>query len=551
MATVHTLFRSLAAGMMLAGLATAQGSQGPDITTIRIGGTGSDFAYYGQSGGIAAYSMGTTSCNPGTQVVQWTNADHPVIGQNFYRLKDGRFEHIGQSWLKHGFCAVNESGCGSCQSTSCDTLGLGCADTYGSGLNDGAGGGPKYLVNALTGVHSHPYPSPSGPSTLRGRLQVAVADIDPPQNPGAEYFAEAQYVSAHVAGAGNAKHSYSWRKLNVISTGNVDGSGPARTDQSAPYAWRNEDAGVTVVDITNNNEGGNGVHGHFTAAYRVTDLGGTWRYNYVVENLTSEQSGASFSVPVPDGTVITNVFFNDVDYHSGEPFNGTDWITSHSGGVFSWTCPQTHQQNPNANALRWGTMYSFGFDADGAPLSTVGEIGLFAPGTGSVLTFATEAPAGGPSAGSAYCFGDASGTFCPCLNFGLPGHGCENSAFSDGARLSGTGDPSVSGDTLVFNATQAIPNQPGLFFQGDEVINSGNGVTFGDGLRCAGQNVLRLEIATAGPGGSASTSVAIGAAGGAAVGETLRYQYWYRDPSGSPCGTGFNTTNGLEVVWQP
>ncbi len=85
---------------LLSGLAAAQG---PDITTLKIGQEANDFHYYGQSGGIAAYSMGTTSCNPGTVPVEWTNQDHPVIGQNIFRLKDGRFEQIGQSWLKHGF----------------------------------------------------------------------------------------------------------------------------------------------------------------------------------------------------------------------------------------------------------------------------------------------------------------------------------------------------------------------------------------------------------------------------------------------------------------
>jgi hypothetical protein len=28
-----------------------------------------------------------------------------------------------------------------------------------------------------------------------------------------------------------------------------------------------------------------------------------------------------------------------------------------------------------------------------------------------------------------------------------------------------------------------------------------------------------------------------------------RYQAWYRDPAGSPCGSQFNLSNGYEISW--
>src|ERR1051326_5422465 len=70
----------------------------------------------GAVGGIRAYSIGTTACNVGDAKLSWhanTN-QHPVIAQNMYRLANGRFEQIGQAWVKNGFFATNESYCTPC-----------------------------------------------------------------------------------------------------------------------------------------------------------------------------------------------------------------------------------------------------------------------------------------------------------------------------------------------------------------------------------------------------------------------------------------------------
>jgi hypothetical protein len=151
-----------------------------------------------------------------------------------------------------------------------------------------------------------------------------------------------------------------------------------------------------------------------------------------------------------------------------------------------------------------------------------------------------------------YCFGDGSGLTCPCGNEGAPNRGCANSASSAGASLRSTGSPCVSSDDVVLLAEGSVPGQPGLFFQGNNALNGGAGQVFGDGLRCAGGSVLRLEPTAANDLGQAETSVALAAAGALSAGDVRRYQWWYRDPSsGSPCGSSFNLSNGVEVIWGP
>ena len=89
---------------------------------------------YGATGGMAGYALGTTSCNVGTDELLWisNNNQHPVIGQNVYRAENGRFEQVGMSWLKHGFTALQQNLCCSCNSSGTGSrLGVGWWDSTG------------------------------------------------------------------------------------------------------------------------------------------------------------------------------------------------------------------------------------------------------------------------------------------------------------------------------------------------------------------------------------------------------------------------------------
>src|SRR5206468_2278141 len=102
--------------------------------------------------------------------------------------------------------------------------------------------------------------------------------------------------------------------------------------------------------------------------------------------------------------------------------------------------------HPGANALRAGTLYAYRFDAPAPPVPGFVDLELWkAAGT---LTVNAIAPGLPPSAGSEFCFGDGSGTACPCGNQGVAGRGCGNSAQAGGGALAANGTPSLAQDTL-------------------------------------------------------------------------------------------------------
>lgn len=150
--------------------------------------------------------------------------------------------------------------------------------------------------------------------------------------------------------------------------------------------------------------------------------------------------------------------------------------------------------------------------------------------------------------GEPFCFGDGSTLVCLCGNFGGEEQGCANSTGRGGVLASVEGSGSASADDLVLEGSNLPPGVTTLFFSGTLNINDGLGEFFGDGIRCAGGQITRLEIVAASPGGLARTSVGIASTAGAAPGATSFLQLWYRDVGG-PCSSQFNVTNALEVVW--
>jgi hypothetical protein len=109
----------------------------------------------------------------------------------------------------------------------------------------------------------------------------------------------------------------------------------------------------------------------------------------------------------------------------------------------------------------------------------------------------------------------------------------------------------LAAQDLVLQVSDSIPNSPGLFFSGVNSIASGQGVTFGNGLRCAGGQITRLQVLISGFLGDTATNQPLNVLESLAPGDTRYYQWWYRDNSGQPCGNPFNLSNAIQVDWLP
>lgn len=349
----------------------------------------------GSQNGQSSYSFGTTSCNQGNANLDWQswNNNHPVMGSNLYRLKDGRFEMLGMSWLKHGFTALSQSVCNTCSGGGGDHLSPGCSDPYSAWLNGfQADLAARSEVNAYTGFF--PYPpvingNNSGP--LSKRVIVDNVDVDPALNSGARYFAESQYVTNDDSALiGNGDNNVSYREVSISGSNppyNMSFVGSTVREAHAVDAWKSVDPAVTVVEIPVPNDG------TLYLAYKVTAApGGGWDYDYTLYNRDSDRCARAIAIPVGSGTNLSDHSFVDPEYHSGEPYVNTDWFS------YDGLYPGTNQRvqawvggafnaNPNNNALRWGTSYSFHVHSDTPAVAAHLGVVLFKPGGGSNLLF--------------------------------------------------------------------------------------------------------------------------------------------------------------------
>jgi Tol biopolymer transport system component len=150
---------------------------------------------------------------------------------------------------------------------------------------------------------------------------------------------------------------------------------------------------------------------------------------------------------------------------------------------------------------------------------------------------------------------------CPCANppANAP-RGCDNSSATGGAQLTSSGAASLTFDSLLFATNGEKPSATSVVLQGNAEV--GNGLVFGQGLRCVGGVLKRLYVRNASGGsieapepGDVSVSARSAALGDPIAPGTNRwYAVYYRDPivlGGCPAASTFNVTQTQLVSWNP
>jgi hypothetical protein len=216
-----------------------------------------------------------------------------------------------------------------------------------------------------------------------------------------------------------------------------------------------------------------------------------------------------------------------------------------------------------------GSAYVFSRNGTGWTQGTklIPSDGVAQAGFGMCVSLRGEtAIAGSPSnselgvgAGAAYVFHVSSsvtdygfGVGCPCNNDD-PGAGCRN-ATGSGASLIATGSTGVTADDLVLTVESVQGHSFGMIYMGPDEAS----IPFGDGLRVVQPGppggFCRFPVHLSDSSGSyaegpgiVETSENFGC-GPIQAGERWNFQGYYRD-AGGPCGSGFNLTNGVSVLF--
>lgn len=300
------------------------------------------------------------------------NDQHPYLVWNLYRIADGRLEQIGVSGAKHAWLTINFSctincGDGGVPGGSGHILWPGCGDVYGVGNNDAAGDlGPRDEINPRTGVfvsrgsffdqNADGAQDNSSSAPGENRMMVERSELETPD---ADYLFESWYVIRDDVDIFNSMGFHPVSPANTSGDNWNYGLGPfqqgSAVDEWAAPGGTPESGAMNVLHEDPR-------IGHFKVLARAEQLPDErWRYSYFVMNYDVERGIEQFAVLAD--TRVDNAYFHDPDQDGGN-----DWPLATGAGL--------RFDAPDGNPLRWGTGYSFGFDADQPPVARQVEVGL-------------------------------------------------------------------------------------------------------------------------------------------------------------------------------
>lgn len=417
-----------AAMIVVACLCPFAKSADPDATAVCGNGTET----FGCINGIQAHSFNGGLCNVGDAPLPGDiDENHPIWTTNIYRLHNHAFEQIGLSWVKHDNWTSELGGCLNCTfDLNCDaedsdaSLDPGCRDTYiacQNGIQDALG--PRSQINPWTGAWpmSGTAQYCSGSSLIDCRVQIQKSDLE--NYAGADYFMEQQVISPdEPAAARNNNVSYRPLAVGSCSTSGCNDSTPLcsqsrscsscesnstnctyeisvdtlHCEEPAIHAWKDSDSSVVETEFSVSSDG------KFILAGKAWQVAGTecmWHYEYALYNMNSDRAADGFIVPLPNdlsaeelAEIQASAGFHDIAYHSGEPYDSTDWTVP---STLTTSVPWSIASGSN-NALYWGTLYNFRFQAprppvySGAPATVT--VDLYRSGSPTSVTGVSVAP---------------------------------------------------------------------------------------------------------------------------------------------------------------
>ena len=309
----------------------------------------------------------TVSCNVGNTPINWFSlhspdagrrSDHPVITQGFYRLANSRLEQIGQSGVKHGFTALQNGGLCPlpCVPNPDGTrLGVGCSDPYVGGLiRDPQDIGLRSAINPSTGQFDPTTAATPGSSPFGRELRVHATDVT---DNTARYFVEGEYIAADDSRAGNSRNNVSYMEVHLPSDpagSDLPPIGPTRRGCPAVLAW--DGARFTAT--------GWNADGHIIVAVKTTHVAGTtYLVDVGVYNLDSDNGVRGLTVATDNLKVAPAGigFYSPPSF--GEAFSSDPWPSKVSQHQVSWQGP-SYDRDHAANAIRWGQLFNFWFEAN-------------------------------------------------------------------------------------------------------------------------------------------------------------------------------------------